>query len=51
MKNKTKKCPKWEKFDADGWLSDEDAYCLNCLSEDCPNRPKKEKVLTERNMN
>lgn len=33
-------CPKWEKFDADGWLSPNDAYCLNCLREDCPNKPK-----------
>ena len=34
------KCPKWIKFDADGWLQWCDAYCLNCLKEDCPNKPK-----------
>jgi len=34
-----KKCPKWIPFDANGWLSWEDTYCLNCLQEDCPNKP------------
>ena len=38
-----KKCPEWIKFDADGWLPYSDAYCLNCLKEDCPNKPKKDK--------
>ena len=36
-------CPKYEHFDADGWLGYDDAYCLNCLKEDCPNKPKTEK--------
>lgn len=36
-------CKKYEHFDADGWLSYNDAYCLNCLKENCPNKPKTEK--------
>ncbi len=44
-----KKCPKWIKFDADGWLGWEDAYCLNCLKESCPNKPKKEPKIRAKN--
>lgn len=33
-------CKKYEHFDANGWLGWDDAYCLNCLQENCPCKPK-----------
>lgn len=32
-------CPHYEHFDADGWLPYSDAYCTNCISEECPMKP------------
>lgn len=46
---RNKKCKKYEHFDADGFLQYEDAYCLNCLKEDCENKPNTDNLKKTEN--